>query len=102
MIINFLYHIFLVIFVITGKYKISNYLNAIGSLIFSFLIFFNIVNFLRKKRMSWGRGGFYYYEPKIKLNRIMRISILIVSIILELIFILSIFKVINVWPTGLK
>ena len=100
MIVNIFFHAFFIIYIILNISQIENYLSLIISLVFSFLISINIVNFFLKKKMSL-KGDEYLFHKDGK-DKGVRLSIFIFCVIVEGIIILSFFKIIDLWPTGLK
>jgi len=101
MIINIIFHFILITHFFVGNMIIESYINLVGSLIFSYFICENIINFFSKKKMSWLRGDDFYFHKDGK-DKGVRLSIFIFCVIVEGIIILSFFKIINLWPTGLK
>jgi len=98
MIINITFHFSVILYIYISGFEISNIVNILVSVIFSFSLIENIIAFVNKRTMSL---YLQEYENNNK-NKGSRLILFIICIIIEIIIVGSYLDVLYIWPTGLK
>ena len=102
MIINIFFHSALGIFFVLNRYFIENIYSLLISLTISYFSVENIINYIKKREVMLPKGDSYQYNEKDKSIKKSRLTILVISILIELMLLLSFFKIIDLWPIGIK
>jgi len=99
MIINILFHLLLFLYVVLSEKSIERNGLFFLALIISSGLLHNIIAFFNRGKMTWLRGGFYEDTPE---NKKERIQIFVVSLIMEIIIVLTVLGIVGFFSVGLK